>query len=385
MSTTGDGTYTFVNAANRRLLEVPGQATGDGSPVSTYTPTSGGNQRWAVVDETALRTEPVETFTVPGRPPTLPDTVTPVYRDGARGALPVTWTMPDDARWREPGTVRVRGTATDPLGRTLAAQAIVTVDTFGSTLPGRAKTYVGGRPTLPETVVGVGDHGGTAHLQVTWDPASRRGVRPRPESSTLPGVAAVVPGTTVAATVRVQVTDPVEANAALDAGVSATATFTESGYSPDRLRNGDRTDKGWSNWKPGTKNPSDTVTFALPSNRDLTRVVTYFYRDGDNASFPESLRVQVRAGDGTWVDASDDIPVGTEGSPVVDVPITSAATDAVRVLMTARPSGYLTASETRGLRQGARRLVGCAGGVDRDRRRTARRLRSRDHPLPGGG
>ncbi|MGH3486910.1 MAG: glycoside hydrolase [Actinopolymorphaceae bacterium] len=149
LSTTGDGTWTFVNAATGRLIDVPGQATDDGSPVSTYTPTSGANQRWAVVDETAQGTETVETYTVPGRAPTLPDVVTPVYPDGARGTLPVAWTMPPDGQWREPGTVRVKGTATDPLGRQLPAKAVVTVDTFTSTCRGGPRPTSVAGPTCP--------------------------------------------------------------------------------------------------------------------------------------------------------------------------------------------------------------------------------------------
>ena len=47
-SSTGDGTWTFVNAASGNLLEVGGQATADNSPVTTWPPNSGANQRWAV-------------------------------------------------------------------------------------------------------------------------------------------------------------------------------------------------------------------------------------------------------------------------------------------------------------------------------------------------
>ncbi|RNG26412.1 RICIN domain-containing protein [Streptomyces botrytidirepellens] len=50
MSTTGDGTWTLVNAATGRLLEVGGQATHDGAAVTVWTPTSGANQRWKVSD-----------------------------------------------------------------------------------------------------------------------------------------------------------------------------------------------------------------------------------------------------------------------------------------------------------------------------------------------
>ncbi|MFF3848219.1 glycoside hydrolase [Streptomyces sp. NPDC002328] len=348
MSTTGDGTWTFVNAATGRLLDVAGQSTADGAKVSTYTPTSAANQRWTVTDETVLRTEPAEAFTVPGLRPQLPATVTPVFRDGARGSLPVVWSLPSDQAWSTPGTVRVPGEAIDALGHKIAATAVVTVDTIASTLPGRTKTYVGGRPELPATVVGVGAHGGRTALPVTWD-AAPDGAFDTAGVVTLHGVARIVDGGTVPATVRVQVTRAVETNVAADDGVSVAATFTESGYSAERLRNGDLTEKAWSNWKPGnTKNPSDTITFTLPKARDLTRIVAHFHRDGATASFPESLKAQVRAtADGPWADASDAVPVGVEGTPVVDVPLTPTAgpASAVRVVMTARPGGYITLSE----------------------------------------
>ncbi|TPQ18168.1 glycoside hydrolase [Streptomyces sporangiiformans] len=346
MSTTGDGTWTFVNAATGRLIDVTGQSSTDGAKVATYTPTSAANQRWAVTDETVLRTETAEAFTVPGLAPKLPDTVTPVFRDGARGSLPVMWKLPSDRKWRDPGTVRVTGRATDPLGRQIPAKAVVTVDTIASALPGRAKTYVGGTPELPRTVVGVGKNGGRADLPVTWDRAPD-GAFDKAGVVTLHGTAKIVDGSTVDASVRVQVTEPAQTNIAPDDDVSVDATFTESGYSAERLRNGNLSEKAWSNWKPGnTKNPSDTVTFTLPAARDLDRVVAHFHRDGSTASFPASLKVQVRAaGDGAWVDASDAVEVGAEGTPVVDVPLTAGPTTGVRVVMTARPGGYITMSE----------------------------------------
>ncbi|WP_433830486.1 RICIN domain-containing protein [Actinoplanes sp. CA-015351] len=52
LSTTGDGTYTLINVAARRLLDVPGEATADGTTVALWQPTSGGNQRWAVITAT---------------------------------------------------------------------------------------------------------------------------------------------------------------------------------------------------------------------------------------------------------------------------------------------------------------------------------------------
>jgi O-glycosyl hydrolase len=345
MSTTGDGTWTFVNAATGGLIDVTGQSSADGAKVSTYTPTSAANQRWAVTDETVLRTERAEVFTVPGLRPTMPETVTPVFRDGARGSLPVVWDLPSDRHWKRPGTVRVEGVATDALGRELRAKALVTVDTIASTLPGRAKTYAGGEPELPATVTGVGRHGGRTRLPVTWE-AAPAGAYDKAGVVKLSGTARVVGGGEVDATVRVQVTEATQTNIAPDPDVSVDATFTESGYSAERLRNGDRSEKAWSNWRSGTKNPSDTLTFTLPRARDLTRVVAHFHRDGGNVSFPESLKVQVRAtADGPWTDASGSVPVGTEGTPVIDVPLEAGPATAVRVVMTARQGGYITMSE----------------------------------------
>ncbi|MFV2117309.1 RICIN domain-containing protein [Streptomyces sp. Act-28] len=56
LSTTSDGTWTLVNAATGRLLEVGGQATGEGAAVTTWPPNSGSNQRWTVTDVTAATT-----------------------------------------------------------------------------------------------------------------------------------------------------------------------------------------------------------------------------------------------------------------------------------------------------------------------------------------
>ncbi|GAQ53488.1 RICIN domain-containing protein [Streptomyces acidiscabies] len=48
LSTTGDGTWTLVNAATGRLLEVGGQATNEGAAVTTWYGNSGANQRWRI-------------------------------------------------------------------------------------------------------------------------------------------------------------------------------------------------------------------------------------------------------------------------------------------------------------------------------------------------
>ncbi len=49
LSTTGDGTWTFVNAATGQLLDVPGESRDDGARIGLYRPTNGPNQRWQAV------------------------------------------------------------------------------------------------------------------------------------------------------------------------------------------------------------------------------------------------------------------------------------------------------------------------------------------------
>ncbi|MFD5163037.1 glycoside hydrolase [Streptomyces hawaiiensis] len=49
-STTGDGTWTLVNAATGQLPDVGGQSTNDGASVGVWQPNSGSNQRWKVTE-----------------------------------------------------------------------------------------------------------------------------------------------------------------------------------------------------------------------------------------------------------------------------------------------------------------------------------------------
>ncbi|MFU8853339.1 RICIN domain-containing protein [Micromonospora sp. SL1-18] len=346
LSTTGDGSYTLVNVASGRVLDVSGSATNDGAAVGAWLANSANNQRWKVIDDTVQEVQKAEVFTPAGIAATMPTTVVPVYRNGSRGALPVSWDMPADQDWNRPKTFTVDGVATDPLGQQYPAKAVVTVDRLVSTQPARAKTYAGGQPDLPAQVTATGSLGGTVTRPVTWDP-------PAPDAFDqvgvviLSGQAQVGDGQTLPAKVRVQVTEPVEENAAMAAGTGITATFTEPGYSTAGLRNGDLTDKAWSNWKSGTKNTSDTITVTLAKRRTVRHVATAFYRDGATNSYAQSLRIQARDTQGTWSDVSGEVTVPTGGAtaPVVDVPITATTTDAVRIVLTARPNTHMTISE----------------------------------------
>ncbi|PRZ04187.1 O-glycosyl hydrolase [Isoptericola sp. CG 20/1183] len=341
LSTTGDGTYTLVNASSGTLLEVGGQATADGSPVGTYLANSGANQRWAIVDETLLGTEPVDVFTTPGTAPELPESVTPVYPGGAGDALPVTWDVPEDSAWAEPGTVEVTGTVTNPAGGTVAATATVTVDVLASTRTASASTYAGGVPELPATVTAVTAGGVDVERAVTWEQAAD-GVYDEIGVVQLSGTADAGAGDTLPATVRVLVTEPGEANAATADGTTVEATYTEPGYPAERVVNGDVDDKGWSNWRSGDKNPTDTLTVTLPEPRDVTGVDVHFYVDGSHRSWARTVQVEARV-DGAWQAVGDPAEPASGAEPVaVDADV---RTDAVRVVMTAHEATHLVVSE----------------------------------------
>ncbi|MFD5744094.1 glycoside hydrolase [Streptomyces massasporeus] len=49
-SSTGDGSWTLVNAATGQLPDVGGQSTNDGASVGVWQPNSGSNQRWKVTE-----------------------------------------------------------------------------------------------------------------------------------------------------------------------------------------------------------------------------------------------------------------------------------------------------------------------------------------------
>lgn len=342
-STTGDGTYTFVNAETDLLLEVGGSSSAEGAPVTLYLANSGSNQRWTLLDETVQSVQNATAFTVPGVAPTLPATVTPVYRDGARGSLPVEWKLPNENRWRKPGVVTVKGTATDILGTTFPVEVVVTVDTLVSTQPARAKAVVNGLPSLPTTVTAVGSLGGTFERSVTWN---------TPVSYSTPGVYRLLGradagnGRTIPATVLIQVTTGTPDNIADDGGTTATATFTEPGYGTAGLFNGNLRDKAWSNWRSSDKNLADTLTVNLRLAQPLNGVKVHFFRDGTSDSYAQTVQLQLQGADGQWANsgAPVSVPAGAP-APVVMLPISGVTTSSVRVVMTARPNTHMVVSE----------------------------------------
>ena len=290
-----------------------------------------------------LGTSPVDLFTVPGTAPELPETVTPVYPAGPRGALPVAWDMPGDDAWAQAGVVEVTGTVAIPAGGTVDATATVVVDTLDRTLPAEGAAYVGGAAELPAVVTAVAAGGAEVERPVTWDDAPA-GAFDQIGVVELTGAADAGDGTTLPATVRVLVSEPGEANVTQTDGTTASATYTEPGYPAENVINGDLGDKGWSNWRSDAKNVEDTLTVTLPTERDVTRVVTHFYRDGSHLSWASSVALEAQV-DGEWQAVGDPVPVTSDGAtPVVSLPA-DLRTDAVRVVMTAQDNTHMIVSE----------------------------------------
>ncbi|WP_200919016.1 Ig-like domain-containing protein [Nocardioides sp. Leaf285] len=373
LSTTGDGTYTVVNAGTGQLLDVPGGATADGTRVAFYTPTSGDNQRWRILDETVQGVRPTAVVTPVGVAPSLPASVTGVYAGGDRDGLPVVWDLPADSAWQQPGTVVVPGIVTTSDGQSLTTTAEVTVDTLVSTRPARAATYVGQAPTLPTTVTAVGESGATVERPVTWETASadafdQTGV------VELEGVADAGAGRTLPATVAVRVTEPVPGVVPTPQGTTVAATFTEPGYGTAGLLDGDLGDKAWSNWRSSAKNTSDTLTMTFPDVRTLTGLRGVFFKDGASDSYPASVRVEVPTGDGGWRQVGETTSMAAGlASPVVTVTFPGVEVDRARLVMTARDNTHLTMSELQVLGQVA--AQGSDAGLAE--------LRVAGTPLPG--
>ncbi|MDF2665912.1 MAG: hypothetical protein K0R81_1762, partial [Microbacterium sp.] len=139
-----------------------------------------------------------------------------------------------------------------------------------------------------------------------WDAVSDSAFA-QPGIVSVAGVATGPSGERLDATLTVIVTAATENNVAPQSAPSA--TYTESGYPASNTINGVTTDKGWSNWRGGTKNDQDALSYVLTKRGDLVTV-----------------------------------PTPSSGAPSIDVPVTGAA-DEVRVVMDARPQTHMIVSE----------------------------------------
>ncbi|WP_230007682.1 glycoside hydrolase [Microbacterium sp. Bi128] len=351
MASTTDGTYySVLNVASERVLDVNGQSTTPGAAVGLYTSNGGSNQQWRISTSRIVGTEPLSVATAVGVAPELPGDVTVRYAGRTLRAAAVTWRL-DGLDWSRPGTVQVRGTGTDLFGSTFEATASVEVGAYTATRP--ASTTVPAGIALA-TVKGLADGSVRAELRPsgsgywipvewTWDGLTDAAFA---EPGTVPvtGFATGPSGERLAATLTVIVTEASERNVAPESAPSA--TFTESSqYSVANTINGSSTDKGWSNWRSGTKNAQDTLSYDLAQRETVTGVSVQFYRDGGSLSWPSTMRVDHRVQGGEWVQGEVvTVPEPSSGAPKVDVPL-GAAADEVRVVMNARSQTHMIVSE----------------------------------------
>ncbi|MFS0795139.1 glycoside hydrolase [Microbacterium sp. 1P10AE] len=350
MASTTDGTYySVLNVASERVLDVNGQSTTPGASVGLYTSNGGYNQLWRIGSTRIVGTEPVSVATAVGVEPELPGQATVRYAGRELRSAAVEWQL-DGQDWSRPGTVQVRGTGTDIFGATFEATASVEVGAFSATRPASATVPAG---SALETVKGLA--GGDVQAEVrpsgagywvpvewTWDGLTDAAFA-ETGTVTVPGVATGPSGERLDATLTVIVTAASERNVAPQS--SPSATFTESGYPVSNTINGSATDKGWSNWKGGTKNEQDTLSYSLAQRETLTHVAVQFYRDGSSFSWPATMRVDHRMRGGEWtLGETLTVPTPSSGAPRVDVPVTGSA-DEVRVVMNARSQTHMIVSE----------------------------------------
>lgn len=340
-STTGTGSYTFVNATYGTLPDVGGQSTASGASVGLWQATSAKNQLWTPVDLTLVSTQTARVVTQPGTAPQLPQTVSGLLGGGGRADVPVTWHVPD-TNWSRPGTVTIHGLATGKAGSTAAATLTVLVSRIVSTTPVAVKTWVGHTPALPATVPARLAIGGVADVPVTWNLA---GLAPDAYAS----VGTVeVPGTVngASALARVQVTEPGLVNLALNAQHNglpqASASFSGPSDPPANVNDGIIDASRWTNWDPATSRASDWLQMDLAGAQKLDHVTVHFFDDAGGTR--PAATVALSAWDdttGAWVPVTAAAPVS---SAVYEIK-TPVTTSKIRLDMTAIPKTCIAISE----------------------------------------
>lgn len=356
VNTTDGQAFTLVNESVALSLDVGGQSTADDAAVGVYGSNGGANQSWQPRDLSPLPDQTVTVRTDAGVPPALPGSIPVSYPWGTGGPAAVEWTTPDDSVWDQRGQVHVSGTATDVFGQTFPVLAVVDVGGLTVTDPVSLTVAEGSSPDriaedAPTTVPArVGASSSTFDVPVAWDFSAL------PVDAPTAGTVLAVPGeadadgTVLPASLSVIVTESTPRNVAPDPGVTASATFTEPGYSADATRNGVTTDKAWSNWVASGASERETLTYEFETPHDLSGARVFFYADGSSQSWARSLRFEYRA-DGLW----SPVPGHENGVEVIapedgTAPIVAAewrpvSATGLRVVMDAHPDTHMVVSE----------------------------------------
>jgi len=343
LNSTDGATYSLLNVATTEQLDVAGEGTAPGTTVGTWASSTGAHQRWTFLSTALQSVSPVQVATAVGVAPTFPSTVVPQYPWGAGTPVVVTWDLPGAESWGVPGTVTVTGVGTDVFGTPFEAAAFVDVGDFTLTDPVSTHAFVGAslaevQAQAPATVPAhVGTSPRAFEFPVVWDWGGVGDVTASVGVVRVPGTVTTPTGP-LPAHLAVIVTTATTSNAATLDTTTASATFTEAGYPVDRTRNGVTTDKGWSNWRPGTQRTSDTLTYDFGGTRQVTGARIYFYADGSSPSWASSYLAEYRGPDGAWTPAtSQPQPIETPatGAPVVEIDLGDVRADAVRFVLNA--------------------------------------------------
>lgn len=351
MASTTDGeTFSVLSVGDQRVLDVNGASTQADARVGLWTSNGGGNQQWRLSGTAVLGVDPVSVSTPVGTAPTLPATVTARYAGNTARAVPVTWQL-EGKDFSKAGTVTVRGTGTDIFGATVEASATVEIGAYTAARPASMTVAAGSalssvKANAPKTVQSeVRADGAGFSTPVTWAWGDLTDAAfAQTGTVTVSGTATGPSGEKLFARLTVIVTAATERNVAPQSRPSA--TYTESGYPIERTINGQSADKGWSNWRSGTKNTQDTLTYGLATAETVQRVAVQFYRDGGSLSWADTLRVDYRTAGGTWTQgALQTVPAPATGAPKVEVSLGGVAADEVRVVMNARSATHMVVSE----------------------------------------
>ncbi|GAA2041393.1 hypothetical protein GCM10009819_29010 [Agromyces tropicus] len=355
VNTTDGRAYSLVNEALGLALDVGGQSTAENATVGVYGSNGGGNQSWRPRDLALRADQAVAARTLVGVEPVLPAAVAPRYAWGAGVAVPVEWTMPDASAWAERGRVDVPGSATDVFGQEVRVTAAVDVGGLTATDPvsvtvARGASLAGVQAAAPDAVPAhVGASEQAFEVPVSWDWSDLAA-----DAFVEVGVVGVdgiatADGEELPARLSVFVTEGTLRNFAPDAGVTASASSTESGYPVDRTRNGVVGDKGWSNWVPTDKPAQSTLTYEFAAH-EVEQVTVHFWRDG-TSSWAQTMQVQLRDASGAWAPAPgweefQPVDSPTDGTaPVVTAEFAPTTATGVRVVMNAYPNTHLIVSE----------------------------------------
>lgn len=353
LNTTDASSVSLLNASLEQVLDVNGESNQSGTPVGTWSSSGGAHQQWYVYQPVLQGILPSQSATPVGVPPELPATVVPLYAWGQGDPVPVSWDV-DSAAWDRAGAVVLHGSGEDLFGNHFNnAELLVDVGPLDVADPSSVTVAAGNSrervvERAPRTVTARMENSAATHkIPVAWDFSGIPDVLDEIGFYSVSGTVAPEDnhGRPLEARLTIIVTEPSNRNILTAEGVQTTASYSQTEYEtydPANTRNGDRSDKAWSTWGPGRQYSSDYLEYRLPSAVEISSAQVFFYRDGTNKSWADTVRAEYWDGE-EWITA-DTTNVDSSRDPLtVDLDFGAVITDRVRIHMDA--ANYLTVSE----------------------------------------